>query len=89
MGSSFGFIKYEKNLSNWAAQVFQTSMKQLFQFGFFVQYMFTHYWIKFFDFEFARHGAFVFGSGVKMASTSRGFQFDFVAHCSILKSQYD
>jgi hypothetical protein len=54
-----------------AAQVFQTSMKQLFQFGFFVHYMLTYYWIEFFNFEFASHGAFVFGSGVEMASTSR------------------
>ena len=54
----------------------------LFQFSFFVNNVFTGYWVKFFDFQFAGHSAFVFGSGVEMTSTSTGFQFDFIAHCS-------
>jgi len=54
----------------------------LFQFGFFVNNMFTGNRIKFFDFQFAGHSAFVFGSGIEMTSTCTGFQFDFIAHCS-------
>ena len=54
----------------------------LFQFSFFVNNVFTGYWVKFFDFQFARHSTFVFSSCVEVTSTSAGLQFDFIAHCS-------
>ena len=47
--------------------------KPLFQFGFFIDNVFAGNGVKFFDFQFARHGTFVFGSGVEMTCTSRRF----------------
>ena len=50
----------------------------LFQFSFFVNNVFTGYWVKFFDFQFARHSTFIFSSCVEVTSTSTGLQFDFI-----------
>ena len=49
---------------------FMRSKLKLFQFGFFVDNVLAYNWIKFFDFQFARHVTFVFGSGVEVTSTS-------------------
>ena len=49
------------NYSQYGAAAFETG---LFQFGFFIDNVFAGNRIKFFDFQFAGHSAFVFGSGV-------------------------
>jgi hypothetical protein len=71
--------KKEKLLKNRSFFLEETG---LFQFSFFVNNVFTGYWVKFFDFQFARHSTFVFSSCVEVTSTSAGLQFDFIAHCS-------
>jgi hypothetical protein len=52
----------------------------LFDFGFFVDDMLTRHWIKFFDFHFFGHIAFVFVGCVEVTSTGSRFEFDFIAH---------
>ena len=44
------------------------STDRLLDFAFFVDHVFANYGIKFFDLHFLWHGAFVFVSGIKMAS---------------------
>ena len=43
---------------------------ELLNFSFFINNVFSCYWIKFFDFKFTRHVLFVFISSIKMTSTS-------------------
>jgi hypothetical protein len=55
-------------------------INDLFDFGFFVDHMFTCHGIKFFDFHFFWHVAFVFIGRVEVTGTCSGFEFDFIAH---------
>ena len=48
--------------------------------GFFVRYVLAHDGIILFDLHLFRHGAFILGSGVKVAGTGTGHQANFFAH---------
>jgi hypothetical protein len=60
--------------------VLMRNQYQLLDFGFFEDHVLTDFWIKFLDFHFFRHGALVFGGGIKITSTSSGNEANFVAH---------
>jgi hypothetical protein len=53
---------------------------KLLQFGFFIKHMLACNRIKFLDLDLLRGGALVLVSGVEMAGTGAGFQFDLFTH---------
>ena len=59
-------------------------LRALFDFGFLIKHMLPSFRIKFHQLQLAfvfRSGSFfVFGGGIKVASASTGYQFDFVSH---------
>jgi hypothetical protein len=54
--------------------------RQLLDFGFFEHHVLTDFGIKFFDLHFFRHGAFVLGCCVEIASASSGHKTNLIAH---------
>ena len=55
----------------------------LFYFGFFVDHMFAHNRVVFFDFNFVWHGTFIFIRCVIVTSAGSWYEFDFVTHVLI------
>lgn len=67
-------------LRYWHFLTAQKATKRLFDFGFFEYNVFTHFWVKLFDFHFFWHRAFIFSRGIEITCTCSWNQFDFISH---------